>query len=115
MIGDGCVLGSRFWDQQTTIQLVIGPLDRKRFDRLLPSGDLLAGLVELTRFLTGLALDLRIRLALRADQVPPLKLGVRGEQPARLGWNTWLSGRRSIRPADEARFHFYAMGGESWQ
>ncbi len=114
-IGDGCVLGSRYWDRQTTIELVVGPLDRSRFDRLLPDGELLSGLVELTRFLTGLALDLRIRLALRADQVPILKLGAQGTQAPRLGWNTWLSGRRSIRPADEARFHFYAMGGESWQ
>lgn len=114
-LGDGCVLGARFWDRQTTVQLVVGPLDRRRFERLLPSGSLLGGLVELTRFLTGLALDLRIRLALRADAVPPLVLGSQGAQCARLGWNTWLSGRTSASPADEAEFHFHAMGGESWQ
>lgn len=114
-LGDGCVLGTRYWDRQTTVLLAIGPLDRARFDRLLPGGDLLAGLVELTRFLTGLALDLRIRLALRADQVPALKIEAGGARCARLGWNTWLGGRRSPHPADEATFHFHAMGGESWQ
>src|SRR3546814_5626463 len=55
-LGGGCVLGSRYWDRQTTLQLRIGPLDRKRFQTLLPSGALLADVVELTRFLTGLAL-----------------------------------------------------------
>src|SRR3546814_5187197 len=37
-LGGGCVLGSRYWDRQTTLQLRIGPLDRKRFQTLLPSG-----------------------------------------------------------------------------
>lgn len=114
-LGDGCVLGARFWDRQTTLQLVLGPLDRARFERLLPSGALLGGLVELTRFLTGLALDLRIRLALAADQVPPTTLGSRAAQPSRLGWNTWLGGRRSASPADEVEFRFQATGESSWQ
>lgn len=114
-LGAGCVLGTRFWDRQTTLQLRIGPLERARFQRLLPSGALLADVVELTRFLTGLALDLRIKLALRADQVPRIGLGARGADAARLGWNTWLSGRRRRTPADEVEFHFSAMGGESWQ
>src|SRR3546814_19221737 len=74
-LGGGCVRGSRYWDRQTTLQLRIGPLDRKRFQTLLPSGALLADVVELTRFLTGLALDLRIKLALRADQAPRIELG----------------------------------------
>ncbi|HEY9541987.1 MAG TPA: type VI secretion system baseplate subunit TssG, partial [Luteimonas sp.] len=113
-LGGGCVLGSRYWDRQTTLQLRIGPLDRKRFQTLLPSGALLADVVELTRFLTGLALDLRIKLALRADQVPRIALGARGDDAPRLGWNTWLGGRRSPAPADEVEFRFSAMGGESW-
>jgi type VI secretion system protein ImpH len=114
-LGDGCVLGTRYWDRQTTLQLRIGPLDRAHFEALLPDGGLLAGVVELARFLTGLALDLRIKLALSADQVRPVALGARGAGAARLGWNTWLSGRRSTDPADEVEFHFSAMGGESWQ
>lgn len=114
-LGAGCLLGGRFWDRQTTLRLRIGPLDRARFRGLLPRGGLLADVVELARFLTGLALDLRIKLALRADEVPPLALGERGPDRPQLGWNTWLSGRRSARPADECEFHFSAMGGQSWR
>ncbi|MGH8079876.1 MAG: type VI secretion system baseplate subunit TssG, partial [Lysobacter sp.] len=108
-LGSGCRLGGRFWDRQTTLRLCIGPLDRAGFRRLLPRGELLSDVVELARFLTGLALDLRIKLSLRADEVPPLALGERGADRPQLGWNTWLSGRRAAQAADECEFHFSAM------
>ena len=71
-------------------------------------------MIELVRFLTGLALDLRVRLLLRAEDVPPLRLGARGGDRPQLGWNTWLRGRRDRRPADDCEFHFSAMGGPTW-
>ncbi|HST45685.1 MAG TPA: type VI secretion system baseplate subunit TssG [Luteimonas sp.] len=121
-LGDGAVLGSRYWDRQTTLQLRIGPLDRARFRALLPGAalagstqPLLGDVVELARFMTGLALDLRIRLVLAATDVPPLALGARGADRPRLGWNTWLSGRRRADPADDCEFHLSATGGQSWR
>ena len=113
-LGSGCVLGTRYWDRQTTLRLTIGPLDRNKFNALLPRGARLGDIIELTRFLTGLALDLRIRLSLRADQVPPLRLGARNADRPQLGWNTWLRGRNDPNPANDAEFHFSAMGGQSW-
>lgn len=114
-LGSGCLLGGRFWDRQTTLRLRIGPLNRAGFRKLLPRGELLSDVVELARFLTGLALDLRIKLSLRADEVPPLALGERGADRPQLGWNTWLAGRRGAEPADECEFQFSAMGGQSWR
>ncbi|QNN69880.1 type VI secretion system baseplate subunit TssG [Thermomonas carbonis] len=114
-LGHGCVLGTRYWDRQTTLRLTIGPLDRTRFNTLLPRGPRLADVIELTRFLTGLAIDLRVRLSLRADQVPPLRLGARDHDRPQLGWNTWLGGRRDPEPANDCEFHFSAMGGQSWR
>lgn len=113
-LGAGCVLGTHYWDRQTTLRLTIGPIDRDKFNALLPRGAHLPDIIELTRFLTGLALDLRIRLSLRADQVPPLRLGARGADRPQLGWNTWLCGRSDPRPANDSEFHFSAMGGQSW-
>lgn len=113
-LGHGCVLGARYWDRQTTLRLTIGPIDRARFNTLLPRGHRLGDVMELTRFLTGLAIDLRVRLSLRADQVPPLRLGARDRDRPQLGWNTWLAGRRDPRPANDCEFHFSAMGGQSW-
>lgn len=114
-LGDGLVLGRRAWDRQTTLLVRVGPLDRERFAGLLPRAGLLGDLVELVRFLTGLATDLRFRLEVRADAVPPLALGRRDAQGPQLGWNTWLAGRRSRAAADEPAFHFSAMGDESWR
>ncbi|WP_374248895.1 type VI secretion system baseplate subunit TssG [Thermomonas sp.] len=113
-LGDGCMLGQRYWDRQTTLRLTIGPLPRARFNALLPRGTQLGDVIELSRFLTGLALDLRVRLSLRADEVPPLRLGARGEDRPQLGWNTWLRGRRGHHPTTDTEFHFSAMGGQSW-
>lgn len=113
-LGDGCVLGSRYWDRQTTLRLTIGPVARGTFNALLPRGARLPDIIELTRFLTGLALDLRIRLSLRADEVPPLRLGAPTADRPQLGWNTWLRGRTDSRPANDCEFHFSAMGGQSW-
>ena len=113
-VGHGAVLGNRHWDRQTTLRLTIGPLDAGRFHALLPRSNQLRDLMELVRFLTGLALDLRIRLSLRADAVPPLRLGARDAKGPQLGWNTWLGGRRDPRPANDCEFHFSAMGGQSW-
>lgn len=114
-LGDGLMLGRRFWDRQTTLLLRVGPLDRDRFAELLPRAGLLGDLVELVRFLTGLALDLRFKFEVRAEAVPRLALGRRDRHGPQLGWNTWLAGRRERRPADESEFHFSAMGEESWR
>ena len=92
----------------------MGPLRRDKFNALLPRGERLGDVIELTRFLTGLALDLRVRLSLRADEVPPLQLGARGADRPQLGWNTWLRGPARQQPATDAEFHFSAMGGQSW-
>ncbi|WP_266158032.1 type VI secretion system baseplate subunit TssG [Dyella silvatica] len=105
--GDGCVLGSHYWDRQTTVRLRIGPLSLRRFEALLPHRELLGAVVELLRFLTGLALDLDIQLLLRAEAVPRTRIG--GSRPARLGWNSWLAGRRSEQAADECRFVFMGL------
>jgi type VI secretion system protein ImpH len=113
-LGAGCVLGARYWDRQTTLRLTVGPLRRDKFNALLPRGERLGDVIELTRFLTGLALDLRVRLSLRADEVPPLQLGARGADRPQLGWNTWLRGPARQQPATDAEFHFSAMGGQSW-
>lgn len=114
-LGESCVLGRRVWDRQTTLQLRVGPLSWAQFDALLPGGDKLADTVELARFLTGLSIDLRIRPLVRHDHIEPLRF-VRGTpRTPRLGWNTWLAGRRRRTPADDCEFRFSAMGGASWR
>ena len=113
-LGQGLLLGRQFWDHQTTLRLCVGPLSFSQFNRLLPGNGQLENVVELARFFTGLTLDLRIQLLLHADAIRPIRIASDAKNPHRLGWNTWLSGRRSQKPAGECEFHFHATGGKSW-
>lgn len=118
-LADDCQLGSHYWDRQSTLRLIVGPLSQQAFEALLPSapgrGARLTGAAELARFITGLALDLRIRLALAAEQVPAMRLG----QTTHLGWNTWLAGQPGGKPrnvaAEHCEFRFNATGEQSWR
>jgi type VI secretion system protein ImpH len=90
-LGGGAVLGGRFWDQQGTFELSVGPLSLDRFLDFLPPGTAFGPLCELTRFHAGTELDFSVRLVLRAEEVPASRLGAAGG--ARLGWTSWLRTR----------------------
>jgi type VI secretion system protein ImpH len=78
-------VGARAWQRQTKFRIVLGPLQRKQFQSMLPEGESLPRLAALVRNYVGDALDWDLRLILdeRTDQ--PLRLG-----GARLGWDAWL-------------------------
>ncbi|MDB5972316.1 MAG: hypothetical protein JWQ90_4766 [Hydrocarboniphaga sp.] len=108
-LGTACALGSCYWDRQTTLRLRVGPLSADRYQALLPGGSLLAQATELARFMTGIAVDLHFKLQLCNADWRPLQLGRRDQHPAQLGWNTWLSGDRRGRAADDCEFHLSAL------
>jgi type VI secretion system protein ImpH len=105
-LGVDAAIGVRAWDVQARVVLRIGPLDLAGFNALLPNRPALRRLVALVRVYLGGETGFAVNPVLAADAVPTLALGVAGEAPARLGWNTWLPapglGRRS--PAAEALF-----------
>jgi type VI secretion system protein ImpH len=78
-------MGQRAWQRQTKFRIVLGPLQPKQFQSMLPEGPSLPRLAALVRNYVGDALDWDLRLILdqRTDQ--PLRLG-----GARLGWDAWL-------------------------
>lgn len=85
---DACV-GVRAWDVQARVVLRIGPLDRIRFERLLPNQRDLAVLVSLVRAFLGAETGFAINPVLAAAEVPGARLDA-AAAPALLGWNTWL-------------------------
>lgn len=98
-LGQSAILGRRFWDQESSFELRIGPLGREDYLRFLPpDGDRLPALCELVRFYAGRSLDFRIRLILdpaRAagkhgsrDPAPRAAPQTLGERP-RLGYTAW--------------------------
>ena len=96
-LGGGAVLGARVWDRQHKFRIHLGPLTLAQYESFLPAaragstsaksaGTLLRKLVDWVRFYLCFELDWDVRLRLKREEVPALKLGVRGQ----LGWTTWL-------------------------
>jgi type VI secretion system protein ImpH len=96
-IGMGAVAGSRVWDRQYKFRVHLGPLTLSQYESFLPGGEPLTKLVDWVRLYTCFELQWDVRLSLRKDEVPPVKLGRAG----RLGWTTWLGHRRQQTDADD--------------
>jgi type VI secretion system protein ImpH len=107
-LGLGAVLGARVWDHQGKFRIHLGPLTLAQYEGFLPAtpadqkgvrggGALLRKLVDWVRFYLCFELDWDVRLNLKREEVPALKLGVSGQ----LGWTTWLGARTAASDADD--------------
>jgi len=106
-LGAGAVAGGRVWDHQSKFRIHLGPLTLEQYEAFLPGPgrSLLRQLVDWVRFYLCFELDWDVRLHLKREQVPALKLGVQG----RLGWTTWLGTRTSASDAGDLH-----LDGETW-
>ena len=84
MLGQTTAPGGRVWGCHHKFRISFGPLSLEEYERLLPGGESLARLVPLVRFYAGDELTWNIKLILRREDIPKLKLG----GSARLGWTT---------------------------
>ena len=85
VLGSAIVLGGKVWDSQSKFRIVIGPLDYVQYCRMLPGGDSLKILVDWVRNYVGDALEWDVKLVLKKEQIPALKLG-----SSKLGLTSWL-------------------------
>jgi type VI secretion system protein ImpH len=108
-LGFGAVLGGRVWDRQGKFRLRFGPLTLAQYESFLPKGSMLPKLVDWVRFYLGFELDWDVRLVLKKNEVPPLKLA----SGPRLGWTTWLGQRRSETDADDLSLDAEAFVGRT--
>jgi type VI secretion system protein ImpH len=94
-LGLSTIAGARAWTSQQKFQVVLGPLSRAQFQRMLPGGASLPKLVALVRNYVGdeLVWDLRLILEERIEE--PLRLGT-----SRLGWTAWLGSAAAGRRED---------------
>jgi type VI secretion system protein ImpH len=90
-LGQGAVLGRRAWDQQAGIRLTLGPLSFAEFRGFLPDREAHRRLQALVAFYAEDPLEPEYRLRLRAEEVPPTRLG--RSHDARLGWTSFLTTR----------------------
>ncbi len=115
-LGTGAVMGDRVWDRQHKFRLELGPLTLDQYEAFLsaptparessaPASSQptrlgrypLRKLVDWVRFYLGFEFEWDVRLVLKKEEVPPMKLGTSG----RLGWTTWLGPRVAGTDADE--------------
>jgi type VI secretion system protein ImpH len=82
------VLGARAFSRAHKFRVVLGPLDRAQFQRMLPGQPSLAKLTALVRSYAGDSLAWDVRLMLVDRRQEPLTLG-----QSQLGWTSWVGVR----------------------
>lgn len=92
-LGSSLVLGRAVWDCQHKFRIVIGPLDYVDYCRFMPGGDSLQRLLAWVKTYAGLALEWDVRLILKKEERPPLRLG----GATRMGWSSWLASAPAAR------------------
>ena len=93
-LGADAVLGSRVWNDQSTIRIALGPLTLAQFTSFLPNGTAHRQLTGMVAFYLDGPLEPEFHLLLRAEDVPGAKLG--GKHDAQLGWTSFLPSGRSV-------------------
>lgn len=101
VLGLTTVIGKKVWNAQHKFRLVIGPLDIERARQLLPGGAAMGQLAAWVDNYAGLTLDWDVRLIIKKEQVPALRLGA----AAKLGWTSWVSSATPQRDDDQLCFH----------
>jgi type VI secretion system protein ImpH len=92
-LGRTSVIGERVRLCQHRFRIVMGPLGRAPFERMLPGREGLDRLVSLVRTYAGDELSWDVRLVPAGDATDQLRLGAGG----RIGWNTRLGHRMAVR------------------
>jgi type VI secretion system protein ImpH len=103
-LGVSLVVGERVYDVQSKFRLRVGPLRYPQFRRLLPTGDRLRPLCQLTSLFVGPELDFDVQLVLEAADVPWCRLDAEGEAPPYLGLNTWVRCEAFTRDTEDTVF-----------
>ncbi len=103
-LGRTVVIGERVWDRQSKFRIRVGPLSYTQFCSLMPDGELLEVMSQLTRTYVGPEFDFDVQPVLRAGEVPWCKLAKTSPAGPRLGWNTWGRSETFPRDADDAVF-----------
>jgi type VI secretion system protein ImpH len=92
-LGRTAVVGSRVWSRGHKFRIVLGPVSRFDFERVMPNSSTIAALAMLVRLYTNDEWDWDLRLVLAPEATEGMQLG-RG---ARLGWTTRLGRTAGVR------------------
>lgn len=83
-LGVNAALGRKAWECQQNFRIVLGPLSREQYLKMLPGGESLRHLKDIVRNYVGDELAWDIKLIMKKEDMPSLKLGITGK----LGWTS---------------------------
>jgi type VI secretion system protein ImpH len=87
-LGESARIGEALADRSSAFRVILGPLSLERYRALLPDREDLARLVAVIRFYSPDPLHFSLRLLLRGEEAPPLRLSPEADLP--LGRMSWL-------------------------
>ncbi len=87
-LGKDVFVGKEIQDRTGKFRIVVGPLGKKDFQRLLPGTKRHELLIFLTNFYLSSPLEYDVKLILSGAEAEPTRLG--DPEWAKLGWTTWL-------------------------
>lgn len=101
-LGNGAIMGGRFWDRTMKFRLVLGPMSLSKYKGFSPNGETVKALRCLVLLYCGHELSCEIRLVLKKEETPSLRLDGGGA----LGFSTWLLSRPAVNDADQ---YYYTL------
>ncbi|OON62795.1 type VI secretion protein [Massilia sp. KIM] len=113
VLGAGAMAGTRVWQRDLRVRIVVGPLERSRFDAFLPGGKAARALGSMLSMMTGVTLEYEVQLVLRAADVRGAALGGAQDEAGgacgRLGWDSFLLTGEEGRDRDDVRYDIHAL------
>jgi len=115
VLGAGAMAGTRVWQRDLCMRIVVGPLRRSRFDAFLPGGKAARALASMLSMMTGVTLEYEIQLVLCGQDVRGTALDADGGigGAGRLGWDSFLvsddAGAGPSRDRDDVRYDVHAL------
>ncbi|MFS2017976.1 type VI secretion system baseplate subunit TssG, partial [Massilia sp. CT11-108] len=104
----GARAGTRVWQRDLRLRLVIGPLDLPSYEAFLPGGRAARALGNMVTMFTGLSLEYEVQLVLRAADVRGSTLAGTRTAGARLGWDGFLVDGPQIQDRADVRYEIHA-------
>jgi type VI secretion system protein ImpH len=83
-LGVNAALGGKAWECQQNFRVVLGPLSREQYLKMLPGGESMKRLKDIVRNYVGDELAWDVKLIMKKEHMPSLKLGITGK----LGWTS---------------------------
>ncbi|MDH5326826.1 MAG: type VI secretion system baseplate subunit TssG [Gammaproteobacteria bacterium] len=100
-LGVNAAVGNKAWESQQKFRIVLGPLSKEEYLRMLPGGESIKRLQTLVRAYVGDEFDWDMQLIMKKESMPMFRLGINGD----LGWTTRVWSRTIERDVDRLIIH----------